>query len=493
MEKMHILIKLLSVFIYVFSLTFLWPLFWSIILNDGQWHCFLLTILICIGVATILFMLVRRKKIRTIHRREGLAFVGGVWFIGALLGAIPFVLSDTFPSYIDAVFETMSGFTTTGASVLKPADFDVIPPSIMMWRCFTQWLGGMGIVVLFVAVLPLLGRSGKHLMRFEMPGPIYEDLRPRVAQTAGILWIIYSAISIVLTIILLVEGMDVFEAICHMFTTMATGGFSTRPESIMYYESIPIESTLIVFMLLVGTNFSLYFRLLRKEPLALVKDFEWRIYISIFFLATGLISLILFFNDYYSSWWDSFRFSAFQTASIMTTTGFVTGDFDQWPSGAKVILVTLMFIGACAGSTGGGIKVIRLIVMIKSAFLAIRKVVKPQTVAKVKIGGHVFSDDELMENMVFFFLWISLFVVGTLLLAILSPSMSGSMDIITQASAVIACLNNVGPGLSGVGPMENYSNLSDGAKVILTLMMVFGRLEIYAVITLFLPRIWKME
>lgn len=475
-------VYLLGLLIAILGLTMLVPLGWSLYFADGQAGAFGLSIGACLGVGGLAFLFTRRNR-GDVFRREGLAVVGLGWLLAAAFGALPFVFSGTLPAYYDAYFESMSGFTTTGSTVLT--NIEATAPSVLFWRSQTHWLGGMGIIVLFLAVLPYLGVSGKQLFKSEVPGPVPEGLRPRIAETASILWKIYVGLSAIETILLMVEGMDLFEALIHTFGTMATGGFSSRNASIAAYDSVAIEVTIIAFMILAGTNFALYYRVLRGERWALFKDAEWRVYAFLLLAATAFVSVHLLVTDTVAGTGEAVRQASFQVTSLMTTTGYGTADFNLWPVATKVLLVALMFVGGSAGSTGGGMKVIRIVLLVKLGVHAVRKTFSPATVRPIRIGGTVIDGAVRDATLSFYLIFTGIAVVATFLVALTGP------DLVTSTTAVVATLNNIGPGLGKVGAVENFAFLHPFAKTVCSLCMALGRLELFAILALFSPSLWR--
>lgn len=431
-----------------------------------------------------------RQAPNQMYQREGLALVSASWFVAAGIGALPYLFAGVLGP-VDAFFESMSGFTTTGSTVLE--NIEAVPKSILFWRSFTQWVGGMGIVVLFIAVLPYLGAGGKQLFKSETPGPDPRALSPRIKDTAKILWWIYLGLTVVETAALWGVGMTFYEALCHTFSTLATGGFSTQQASIAGFNSVAMEIIIMFFMVCAGTNFALFFAMLRKDWKAPFKDTEWRIYVAVLLVATLLITLNLLFGEW-SQPQDSgaapglgaaFRHASFQVVSITTTTGFGTANFDAWPQFSRMLLVALMFIGGCAGSTGGGIKVARLIMLIKMAYWRLEFTFRPKTVRMIRIGDAVVDDDVQQMVHAFFVIYILWFVVGSLFMALLG------LPFQTAFSSVAATLNNIGPGLELIGATHDFSHVPVLGKLFLTLCMVMGRLEIFSVCVLFIPAFWR--
>ena len=460
-----------------------------------------------------------RKSEGTILHKEALAIVGLGWLLAGILGALPFLFSGTMRTpdvpmtIIDALFESISGFTTTGASVLSELeDPKMIPKCIMFWRCFTHWLGGMGIIVLFVALLGHLGGGGKALMQREVPGPLNDTVKPRVREAAMIMWKIYVGLSFILTMLFLLLGMSIFDALCHTFGTMATGGFSTYNKSIGHFNSISIELTITLFMLIAGTNFSLFYLMMSGQPslrkerwyrriTILVKDPEWKVYISILLLATVILAGNLLFKGVYDSVGSALRHASFISVSIMTTTGFGSEDFSQWGEFAKGLLLLLMFVGGCAGSTGGGIKVVRFILFFKVMLMEVERAFRPKVVRSLRLGGENLPDSLRHDVVVYFSLILFIFISSWMTLNVIEPDTQWAVSqthteaekLIDCASAVAATLNNIGPGLGVLGPASNFSEFSQQGKLLLTLLMLLGRLELFAVLVLFFPSFWRYQ
>ena len=434
-------------------------------------------------------MTMGQRDFGSLRRREGLAIVGLAWIAASLVGGAPYVLTGVIPDPVGAAFEAMSGFTTTGASVLRNVEFmatgEPTPKSVLFWRCMTNWLGGVGIVVLFVALLPALGVGGKVLLGFEVPGVGEKGFMPRVRQTARTLWKIYVILSAVLVGILLLLGVDLYHAVCHSFATLATGGFSSHDASVGHYESAAVQVVITLFMFMAGVNFTLYFAMGRGKWRSLVKDVEFRVYAAIIVLAITTIAVDLMVQDQVENVGDAARLSAFQVVSIGTTTGFATDDFDVWPTYSRIMLVLLMFVGGCAGSTAGGLKIVRVIILFKYALRQLARQISPRRVEKLRLGGNVV-DDELVRSIVgMFLLFLLCYGFGVLALAAMG------VDMTTSLSASLASIANIGPGFGAVGATGNYAAIPAAGKVVLTLLMLVGRLEIFTALSLFVPSLWR--
>ena len=442
--------------------------------------------LIYSGAITILFAAILGVFTRgeiNLSRRDGFGIVTFGWLFATVFGSLPYILSGTIPHPIPAMFETMSGFTTTGASVLS--DLEAVPYGIHFWRALTHWFGGMGVLVLCVAILPFLGVGGMQIYRAEMPGPSKDRLTPRITTTAKLLWGVYALLTLIEALLLKFIGkMSWFDAWCHTFGTMATGGFSTHSASIGYFNSATIDTILIIFMFLAGINFSLHYYALTGKPGKYFRDPEFRFYF--FFLAGA--SLFITFNIWHAGEGTlsrCFRDATFTATSVITTTGFCTADFDQWPNASRLLLVLMMFIGGCAGSTGGGMKVVRVFIMFKKMIREIKLFMRPSSVIQMKLGGKPVEQEIISHISAFFAIFILIFAAGSFIMTFFTP------DLETATSSVIATLGKIGPGLNAVGATKNYSTIPAPGQALLTLFMLLGRLELYTVLILFLPSFWK--
>ncbi len=413
--------------------------------------------------------------------RDGFAIVGLGWILISLLGALPFVFSGSIPNYIDALFETVSGFTTTGSTILS--DVEALPRADLFWRCFTHWIGGMGVLVFIMAVLPMSGEHSMHIMRAEVPGPTVGKLVPRAKKTASILYLIYVAMTAVETVLLLLGGMDLYDALLHSFATAGTGGFSTRTASIGAFDSLYVEMVTATFMLLFGINFNLYFLLLMGRVKDVLKNEELHWYLGI--ISISVLALALGISRMYGSFGTALRHAYFNVTSIISTTGFGTEDFNLWPEFCKWILVLLMFTGACAGSTGGGLKISRIAILFKTALAELRQMIRPRNVSQVQLDGRKVDAGAVKAVSTFFVLYIFLLLFFTFIVSF------DNYDIGTNFTATLSCISNVGPGMSLVGPTGNFDIFSGFSKLALSLAMLFGRLEIFPILVLFSRRTWR--
>lgn len=448
--------------------------------GDGDTFSILLSAAITSGVGFLTWLVTRGES--DIRVRDGFAVVTFGWITSALFGMLPYILSGSIPDPVDAFFESMSGFTTTGASILT--DIEALPHGILFWRSFTQWLGGMGIIVFSLAILPLLGIGAAQLYKAEAPGPTKDRFTPRIRETAKLLWFTYILISVVETALLMVGGMTLFDALCHTFGTMATGGFSTKNASIAHFNSAYFDYVIIFFMVLAGSNFALHFRMFSGDITAHARDKEFKFYIGIMLVFSALFLIIVMLSETVTGG-AALRKSVFQVVAIVTTTGYVTADFEQWLPVGQMLIVALMFVGGCASSTGGSMKVIRVVILFKHAVYEIRKLVHPTAVYPVKLGDRIISDDVIKNVLGFFLFYIAIFVIVSIIMTGLG------MDLISGVSATASAIGNIGPALGSVGPTDNYSHLPAAGKLVLNFCMLLGRLELFTVIVLFSRTFWK--
>ena len=436
-----------------------------------------------LGSALLGFVLTRfRPRTTAIYAREGFVIVGVGWILLSLLGALPYSLSHSLPTYVDALFESASGLTTTGATVAL--NLEAMPRGVMFWRLFSHWIGGMGVLVFLMAVLPMSGEHSMHIFRAEVPGPTVGKLVPKARQTARVLYRIYIALTLLEAVFLLLGGMSVYDALLHAFATAGTGGFSTNPASIAGFHSRYLETVCAVFMMLFGVNFNLYFLLLIRRPRDVLRNEELRWYLGLVFGGALIISLGI--RKLYGGFAMAFHQAFFNVNTIMSTTGFGTVDFTQWPEYCKWILLLLMFCGGCAGSTSGGMKLSRLMILVKTLFAEIRQMVHPRAVQRVEMDGRRIEERTIRAAAVFAVTYFALLLLFSLLISL------DGVDLATGFTAALSCLSNVGPGMTGfIGPMGGFAFFSPRAKLFMTLAMLMGRLELYPILVLFSPRTWK--
>ncbi|NCA78899.1 MAG: TrkH family potassium uptake protein [Sphingobacteriia bacterium] len=435
------------------------------------------------GCGGCAFLLTKNAD-RTIGKREGYTIVGVVWVVFSFFGMLPFWLSNAIPSVSDAFFETMSGFTTTGASILN--DVEALPHGLLFWRSLIQWLGGMGIVMLSLAVLPFL-RGGNQLFMAEVPGPTYDKLQPRIKNTARRLWGIYLCLTLLETALLYFGGMGLFDAMCHALTTMATGGYSTKQASIAYWDSPFIHYTIIVFMFIAGINFSLlYYSLVKHNFKKLFRDEEFRFY-ALFVAGATLLIFVSLILSHPVEWGiaETFRHSLFQTVSIITTTGYATADYMLWQPIAWMTLLFLMLMGASAGSTSGGIKIVRITVLLKNAIYEFKRLIHPKAILPIRMNGHLVSEN-VVDNIFAFTTFYLIFIVASIFVLLFA-----GMGIEESVGAVVTSISNVGPGLGSLGPMGTFSAIPDVCKWYLSFVMLVGRLELFTIFLLFSPSFWR--
>lgn len=475
---------LLGIMLLFLTLTMLLSALWSLAEQGPDRTAFFYAIIVTASAGLLLFILFSPSKRKELSIVENFILVTMAWFVAGLFGALPYHFYAVFNgNYLYSFFEAISGFTTTGATLIE--DIEVLPRGILLWRSFTQWLGGMGIIVLFLAILPRFGFRSMTMFKAELPGPIAERVVPRVVETARRLWLIYLSLTAAQIVLLVACGLSFYDSLCHALTTMPTGGFSTYNASIAAFNNPMAEIVIIFFMFFAGINFALYFRLIRGD-FKIFQNPELRFYLAV--IAVGIILVTI--NTYEIAGGNiglAIRQSAFQVVSITTTTGYATADFDSWQSFSRLFLLLMMFFGACGGSTGGAMKQIRWMLMFKYSLRELRQLIHPSAVASIKLGEQNVNDDVLRPVMGFGFIYITLTAMATLLLALMG------LDFETAFSAVAATIGNVGPGLGGVGPLETYQGIPPAGIFLLTAMMVVGRLEVYTVLVIFLPesrRLW---
>lgn len=478
--KITFILHILGTLLICLALALLAPLPFAFSEGGKSVSAFALSSAICLIIGTICIKTFNNKKELSV--REGFAVVTFGWLVFAIFGALPYLFSGAISSPLDAIFETMSGFTTTGSTIIT--DIESLPRSILFWRSLTHWIGGMGIIVLSLAILPMLGVGGMQLFQAEVPGPTADRLKPRIQDTAKLLWGVYVIFTALETLLLMAGSMTFYDAICHSFATLATGGFSTRNASIAAYDSAYIDWVITLFMFLAGVNFSLHYYALKGRIVEYFRNEEFRFYLLII---CSTIAILMWMNQdtVYDSIIDNLRYSAFQTTAILTTTGFATADFELWPVLSQYLLVLLMFVGGCAGSTSGGMKVARILLLFKHGIVQLYHLIHPRAIRLVKLGGNSVDTEVMQSILGFFALFMGVFVTASCLMA------ASGMDLVSGAAAVITTLGNIGPGLGSVGPVDNFAHISQFGKGVLIVCMLLGRLELFTVLVLFLPSFWR--
>jgi trk system potassium uptake protein TrkH len=489
MNKKTIL-NILGAQIGILSITLLIPAFISLAYKEYDFKGFILSAIITFFIGVPLWYFTRKSK--TLSTKDGFLIVTFAWIITAIIGALPFYFSGTIPNVTDAFFESMSGVTTTGATIIGnpttlpnlPQGIESLPHGILFWRSFIQWIGGMGIIVFTIAILPLLGIGGVQMFKAEVPGPVSNKLRPRVKETAKVLWLVYVGFTALETLLLALGGMTWFDAICHAFTTMPTGGFSTMNSSIAAWTSSVIHYIIIFFMLMAGINFALHFRAMSGDIKAYFRDYEFKIYIGIILLITlGIFIIVSLSEGGFTH--VKFKDSLFQTVSIITTTGYGTYDYELWGYFIQFTLVGLMFLGAMGGSTGGGMKLIRVFLIIKHGLMETRRLLHARAIIPIRIGGQYIDENIIRNTLGFFLFYVAIFsLTATSLTAM-------GIDITSAIGAAASAVGNIGPALGAFGPTDNYALLPDIGKWILSFAMLLGRLEIFTVLILFSRTFWK--
>lgn len=481
---MHVrfITRFIGILILFLGTAMILPLLGSLYYRDGCAPALAWSALICCAFGALLAVFSGARGESPLSHRDGVAVVTLGWVTAGLAGTLPYLLSGTIPDFSNAYFESLSGFTTTGASILS--EIEGLPEGILLWRSLTQWLGGMGIIVLSLAVLPLLGVGGMQLYKAEVPSPVVDKLKPRISETARVLWKVYLLITVAEVLLLLAGGMGLLDALSHAFCTMPTGGFSTKNASIAHYRSAYFDYVVLVFMILAGINFSLHYRALKGSPGIFRKDPECRVFLGLVAFFTVVVTFDVH-RTVYDGLLQAFRYAAFQVGSIITTTGFVTADYDQWPALSKLLLLLCMFLGGMAGSTGGGMKTMRVVLLVRHGYRELFRIVHPHAVTTVKLGNKAVPPDILSGIWGFFILYMGLFMTASLLMAAMG------LDLISALAAVAASLGNIGPGLGLVGPVKNYLYVPLAGKWLLIFCMLLGRLEIYTVLVLLTPEFWR--
>ena len=458
------------------------PTLVSLFYGEGDTLALLISAVVSIA-GGFLLSLFRRKDQGDLQARDGFAIVTFAWVLVPMFGCLPYLFSGVLPAFHDAYFESVSGFTTTGASVI--IDVEVLPHGLLLWRSLTHWLGGMGIIVLYIAILPMLGVAAMQLFKAEVAGPTKDKLTPRVAETARVLWGVYLLLTVSECMLLLVAGMPLFDAICHSFATVATGGFSVKNASIGFYNSPAIDGIVTLFMLLSGVSFALHYAALSGRPQAYLQSDELKFFMGLYALAVVAVAVAINFAEGGGGLGAAIRYASFNVASIMSCTGFATADFALWLPVAQVVLLVLMFPGGCAGSTAGGMKNLRVVLLVKGVVTSLRRLANPNAVIPLRLDGATVEKTVLMQIGGFVLLYLSTFLLGSMVLS------ETGLDLVSATSGTATCLAGVGPGLGSVGPMSNFAHLEPLAKWTLDAVMILGRLEILTVILLFSPAFWK--
>ena len=475
------ILRVISFLMILDGIGMLFGIPFSLYYGDNDVSTLLETGLSIAVIGGLIFASLRKYK-KDIRKRESYLIVGSGWIVMSAFGALPFVIHGSIPSYTDAFFETISGFTTTGASILN--DIESLPHGLLFWRSFTQWLGGMGIIVLSLAILPILGIGGMQLFVAEVPGPTKDKIHPRIRETAKRLWGIYLLLTLAETLLLITGGMNLFDALTHSFTTMATGGFSTKQASVAAWDSPFIHYVIIFFMFVAGMNFSLHYFWLRGAWKKLTGNDEFKFYLFFVLGVSVVIAVDLFLHGYGGAE-KSFRDSLFQTVSIVTTTGYVTSDYETWGAFYQIVFFILLFAGGCAGSTGGAIKMVRHQLLIKNSLNELKRLLHPRAVIPVRFNKKIVSNDVMANITAFSFWYIAIFLVGMLILSLLG------MDFISAIGAAATTLGNVGPGIGTVGPSLNFANVPTAGKWVLSFLMLVGRLELFTILVIFSKSFWK--
>ena len=455
----------------------------SLIYGDGDWPALLIPMAILLVLGAPPWLLVKPGSDANLRAREGFVTVAFAWILLSLFGALPFVFSGVLPNYADAVFEAVSGFTTTGATVIT--DLDGLPRGIMFWRSFTHWIGGMGVLVLTLALLPKMTGRTSHLMRAESPGPSFSKILPKLGDSAKILYLIYGVLTVLQWLLLMWPGgMNAYDAAIHALGTAGTGGFSNYGLSVGAFNSAAVDIIVTVFMIIFGMNFALFFRLIIGDWKSVWKSEELRWFLAIYTASTLFITLMI--RPEYGGFFHALRYGSFQVASIMSTSGYATANFDLWPQAARLLLVLLMFVGSCAGSTAGGMKVVRIALLCKMGRREIRRTFQPRKVQVLRFEGKGVDESMLMQVATFAFVYLLVIFAGAFIISI-----ENTYDFTTNLTASITAVSNVGPGLGAVGPMGSFAGYSSFSKVILSILMLCGRLELFPILALFHPALWQ--
>ena len=484
MFNLRLIFNILSLLVAISGLAMLLALPFSYYYDSGDHQALLISGLGATALGGVLWLITRQSSRIELRKRDGYLIVTLGWLVMSAIGALPYLVSGAIPSYTDAFFETISGFTTTGATILGQ-EIEALPAGLHFWRAMTHWIGGMGIIVLTIAILPLLGIGGMQLYAAEVPGPTPDKLTPRIKETAKRLWVIYVALTVLEAILLMLGGMNLFESLCHAMSTLSTGGFSTRQASMGAFSAYH-QYVVTIFMFLAGTNFALTYAALRGKPLRLWQNEEFRVYLYLSLVLIALVTALVFWGQDVGLE-QAFREASFQVLAIITTTGFGTADYMAWGPFATVLFFLMMFSGASAGSTSGGIKVIRTLLVLKNSVLELKRQIYGKAILPVRFNGRAISNDVVAKILAFFLFFILWFGIGTMVMAGLG------LDVESAMGATIAALGNIGPGIGAVGPgdPQNFAAIPDAGKWFLSFLMLLGRLELFTVMLLIMPFFWK--
>ena len=477
-----VIFKILGILLVLNGVFILLCIPFSLYYKEGDLWALISSSLITSGVGGVMLLLTRNNENTELRKREGYLVVTGGWLVMSFFGALPYILSGSIPDLTNAFFETLSGFSTTGATILT--DIEGVHKGILLWRSLTQWIGGMGIIVLTVAILPILGIGGMQLFVAEAPGISPDKLQPRIKETAKRLWLIYLGLTLTEMCLLWMGGMTFYDAINHALTTMATGGFSTKNASIAYYQSPFIQYVIIFFMFLAGTNFTMTYFAMKGRFKKVFSNEEFRTYLLVTVFISIVVGLTIFSLEN-TAFEKSFREALFQVVSVVTTTGYITADYTAWTPFITIIFVMLMFVGASAGSTAGGVKIVRHLILIKNSILELKRQIHPSAVLPVRFNSRAVNRDITFNILAFIMIYISIFALGSIVMGMLG------LDFMTSIGAVATCLGNIGPGIGSVGPVDNFAHLPNVSKWVLSFLMLLGRLELFTVLILFTPYFWN--
>jgi trk system potassium uptake protein TrkH len=480
--NLKVIFKILGILLVLNGIFMLLCIPFSLYYKEGDLWALSLSSLVTSGVGGLMLLLTRNNANKELRKRDGYLVVTGGWLIMSFFGSLPYIFSGAIPDLTNAFFETLSGFSTTGATILT--DIESVHKGILLWRSLTQWIGGMGIIVLTVAILPILGIGGMQLFVAEAPGISPDKLQPRIKETAKRLWLIYLGLTVVEMCLLWIGGMNFYDSINHALTTMATGGFSTKNASIAHYQSPFIQYVIIFFMFLAGTNFTMTYFAMKGRFRKVFSNEEFRTYLIVTVVISVIVGLTIF-GLQETSFESSFRDALFQVVSVITTTGYITADYTAWTPFITIIFVILMFVGASAGSTAGGVKIVRHLILIKNSILELKRQIHPSAVIPVRFNHRAVNRDITFNILAFIMIYISIFASGSMIMGMLG------LDFMTSIGAVATCLGNIGPGIGTVGPVDNFAHLPDLSKWVLSFLMLLGRLELFTVLILFTPYFWN--